>query len=81
HGMARSLALGAEAAQGAGDTAGAGDLWLRAGRSAAAEGNLRDARSWLAAAEAAGARAGDQGLARGAREALAALPRPDPVRR
>lgn len=81
HGMARSLALGAEAAQRAGDAAAAGDLWLRAGRSAAAEGNVRDARTWLAAAEAAGARAGDQGLARGAREALAALPRPDPVRR
>jgi hypothetical protein len=72
-GLARANALGAEAAQRAGDARGAGDLWLRAGRAAAAEGNARDARAWLTAAERAGRAAGDATLARGAREALAAL--------
>ncbi|WP_291298843.1 hypothetical protein [Elioraea sp.] len=72
-GMARALALEAEAARAMGDGRAAGDLWLRAGRSAAAEGNARDARTWLTAAEAAGRAAGDAALARGAREALTAL--------
>jgi hypothetical protein len=72
-GMARALALEAEAARAMGDGRAAGDLWLRAGRSAAAEGNARDARAWLAAAEAAGRQSGDAALAGGAREALTLL--------
>jgi hypothetical protein len=80
-GMARALALEAEAAQRAGDGRAAGDLWLRAGRSAAATGNERDARAWFAAAEAAGRAAGDLSLVRGAREGLAALAADEALRR
>jgi len=72
-GMARALALEAEAARRGGDTRFAGDLWLRAARSAAAMGNDRDARAWFTAAEAAGRPAADTSLVRGAREGLAAL--------
>jgi hypothetical protein len=72
-GLARANALGAEAAERAGEMRAAGDLWLRAGRAAASEGNARDARTWLTAAERAGRAAGDAALMRGAREALASL--------
>ncbi len=72
-GLARANALGAEAAERAGEMRAAGDLWLRAGRAAASEGNARDARTWLTAAERAGRVAGDAALMRGAREALASL--------
>jgi hypothetical protein len=80
-GMARSLALGAEAAQRSGEARVAGDLWLRAARSAAAMGNARDARAWFARAEAAGRASGDAALVRGAREGLAALAREAALRR
>ena len=47
-GMARALAL---AAQWSPDPAAAADLYLRAGRSAAAQGDMWDARLWLSAAQ------------------------------
>lgn len=80
-GLARANALGAEAANRGGDSRAAGDLWLRAGRAAASEGNAREARAWLAAAERAGRAAGDAALVRGAREALADLAADAPLSR
>jgi hypothetical protein len=55
-GMARCLAL---AAQYTADSSSATDLYLRAGRSAAAQGDAQQARAWLAAARD---RAPDAGL-------------------
>ncbi len=46
-GMARALALGGEAARLGGDAATASDLFLRAGSSAAAQGDKTSARQWL----------------------------------
>jgi len=46
-GLARALALGGEAAKRAGDAKAASDLYLRAGRSAAAQGEKESARVWL----------------------------------
>jgi hypothetical protein len=46
-GMARALAVGGEAASDAGDAKAASDLYLRAGRSAAAQGDVDLARKWL----------------------------------
>ena len=46
-GLARALALAGEAAQHAGQTATAADLFLRAGRSAAVQGDTISARTWL----------------------------------
>jgi tetratricopeptide (TPR) repeat protein len=46
-GLARALSLQGDASQRAGDTAGAADLYLRAGRSAAAQGDADQARQWL----------------------------------
>jgi tetratricopeptide (TPR) repeat protein len=46
-GLARALALGGEAAKRAGDAKAASDLYLRAGRSAAAQGEKESARAWL----------------------------------
>lgn len=46
-GMARSLALAADAAQQSGDAPAAADLYLRAGRSAAAQNDPDTARAWL----------------------------------
>jgi len=46
-GIARALAVAAEAAREMGDMAGAADLYLRAGRSAAALGDAAQARPWL----------------------------------
>ena len=46
-GLARALALGGEAAKRAGDAKAASDLYLRAGRSAAAQGDENSARRWL----------------------------------
>ena len=55
-GLARALALEGAAAERAGDKAAAADLFLRAGRSAAMQGDKSDARVWLghAASLAAG---------------------------
>ena len=46
-GMARALAVAGEAAGDAGDAKTASDLYLRAGRSAAAQGDVDLARKWL----------------------------------
>lgn len=46
-GMARALYVAALAAEQAGDTEGAADLYLRAGRSAAAQSDPATARPWL----------------------------------
>jgi hypothetical protein len=46
-GLARGLALAGEAARRGGDAKGAADLFLRAGRSAAAQGDEASARNWL----------------------------------
>jgi len=46
-GMARALYVAALAAERAGDSQGAADLYLRAGRSAAAQGDTTTARPWL----------------------------------
>ncbi|HET6160055.1 MAG TPA: hypothetical protein VFE34_17045 [Dongiaceae bacterium] len=46
-GMARALSVAAIAAERAGDTEGAADLYLRAGRSAAAQSDPVTARLWL----------------------------------
>jgi len=46
-GMARALAVAGEAANDAGDAKAASDLYLRAGRSAAAQGDVDLARKWL----------------------------------
>jgi hypothetical protein len=46
-GMARALALAGSAAQQAGANARAGSFYLRAGRSAAAQGDTANARKWL----------------------------------
>lgn len=46
-GMARALALAADAARLAGDRPAAADLFLRAGRSAAAQNDPETARAWL----------------------------------
>jgi tetratricopeptide (TPR) repeat protein len=46
-GMARALALAGEATRRTGNNAGAADLFLRAGRSALAQGDKPSARSWL----------------------------------
>lgn len=48
--MARGLALAAQAAEQAGDTALAADLYFRAGRSATADGERTEAKHWLALA-------------------------------
>lgn len=57
-GMARALALAAEAATRQGRPAEAADLWLRAGRSAAADGDARSAARWLDQAARAARQAG-----------------------
>ena len=46
-GLARALALAGEAAERTGDAKAASDLYLRAGRSAAAQGDKDSARVWL----------------------------------
>ena len=46
-GLARALALEGEAANDAGDAKAASDLYLRAGRGAAAQGDSASARKWL----------------------------------
>jgi tetratricopeptide (TPR) repeat protein len=50
-GLARNLALAAQAAKAQGDIQAASDLYLRAGRSAAVQGDTDDARIWLQRAQ------------------------------
>jgi len=68
--LARCLALGARAAEETGDAAAAADFYLRAGRSAAAQGEKTSARRWLSRAIALGR---DPVLASTARAALSGL--------
>ena len=67
-GLARDLALAAQAAQAQGDIQAASDLYLRAGRSAAVQGDTADAKTWLQRAQT-----GDPAVAEQARQILAAL--------
>ena len=53
-GLARALALEAAAAEQGGDRDAAADLYLRAGRSAASQGDRKPARDWLSRAIAIG---------------------------
>jgi hypothetical protein len=77
-GMARALALAGSAAASAGDQAAAGDLWLRAGRSAALQGDVAAARGWLELAAGHAAMA-NPGLAAQARALLRSLPLSAPL--
>jgi tetratricopeptide (TPR) repeat protein len=70
-GMARALAVGGQAAEEAGDRELAADLYLRAGRSAAAQSDADTARPWL---ERALDLTTDSATEEAARTALAGLP-------
>jgi hypothetical protein len=72
-GLGRALALQAAAAQRLGDLAGAADLLLRAGRGAAARGDVAEARRWLREARSLAAQGGAREVEGLAREAVAAL--------
>ncbi len=73
-GLARALALAAEAAERGGDRAAAADLYLRAGRGAAARAEQAEARAWLARAEALARETRQPELAAAARAGLGAIP-------
>jgi tetratricopeptide (TPR) repeat protein len=73
HSMARCLALAARAAELADDTPAAADLYLRAGRSAAAQNDRDSAKRWLRRAIALSR---DPALSRAARSALTAVEGP-----
>ena len=70
-GMARALAVAAQAAERSGDKEGAADLYLRAGRSAAAQSDADTARPWL---ERALSLTDDEATEQAAEAALAGLP-------
>ena len=70
-GMARALAVAAQAAERSGDGELAADLYLRAGRSAAAQSDADTARPWL---ERALTLTGDPATREAAESALAGLP-------
>lgn len=70
-GMARALAVAAQAAERSGDREGAADLYLRAGRSAAAQSDADTARPWL---ERALSLTDDEATEQAAEAALAGLP-------
>ena len=72
--MIEALALAAEACEQAGRPAHAANRYLRAGTSAALQGEHRQARSWLERAEASAMAAGDQLAAARARAYLENLP-------
>ena len=65
--MRKDLALAAEASQRAGDIKGASQRYLRAGRSAAVQGDDDAARLWLMRAEQLAAEAGEDQIAHEAR--------------
>lgn len=73
-GLARALSVAADAAERGGDTAGAADLYLRAGRSAAAQHDPVQARPWL---EQALHLARDPAVRAASQEALDSLDQPD----
>jgi hypothetical protein len=72
-GMARALAVAADAEAGAGNAKAAAALFMRAGQSAAAQGDAEMARSWLRRAAAVG---DDIVIREAARKAIAALEKP-----
>jgi hypothetical protein len=72
-GLARALSVAADAAEKAGDPAGAADLYLRAGRSAAAQHDPDLAKPWLARAQQLSK---DPAIRAAAQEALDSLARP-----
>lgn len=69
-GMARALAVAADAEVHAGDARAAAELYMRAGQSAAAQGDADTARSWLRRATELG---NDPAIYEAARQAIAAL--------
>jgi len=71
--MARALANAAEARAELGQLEAAGRLFFRAGRSAAEQGALVEARDWLSRAADLADRAGDAPTAQAARAELAAI--------
>jgi hypothetical protein len=73
-GLARALAVGGEAARRAGDPIGAADLFWRAGRSAAVQGDLAVAKPWL---QQAVALAPDRSVGKAAGDLLETLDRED----
>ena len=72
-GLARALSVAADAAEKAGDPAGAADLYLRAGRSAAAQHDPDLAKPWLARAQQLSQ---DPAIRAAAQEALDSLTQP-----
>lgn len=72
-GMARALSVAADADVHAGNTEGAADLYMRAGQSAAAQGDADAARLWLGRAMVVGT---DPAQREAARLAIAVLGRP-----
>jgi tetratricopeptide (TPR) repeat protein len=72
-GMARVLALAGEAAERAGLSADAADLYFRAGRSAEVERDLANARRWLGAAARLAASTGQAAILAEANERLESL--------
>jgi tetratricopeptide (TPR) repeat protein len=69
-GMARALSVAADAEARAGHTGAAAELYMRAGQSAAAQGDTRAARAWLSRAVALGT---DPTLRQAAKSTLALL--------
>jgi hypothetical protein len=76
-GMARGLALAAEAAEAAGLNEDAADLYFRAGRSAEVEGRPADARRWLSAAARLAETTGQTAILAQANDRLNSLAAPD----
>jgi hypothetical protein len=74
-GLARALALEGAAVERSGDNIAAADLFLRAGRSAALEGDKKPARAWL---DGAAALAPGQAVGRDAAALLRGLDRDNP---
>jgi hypothetical protein len=72
-GLGRALALEAEAAHRMGDLAAAADLYMRAGRGAAARGQVGAARRWLTQARTLAARGTAPDVEAATRNAIAAL--------
>jgi len=72
-GMARALAVAADAAARGGSTRLAADLYMRAGQSAAAQGDAKTARPWL---QRAMELSDDATLHQAAKSAIAALQKP-----
>ena len=72
-GMARVLAAAGASAERTGDDAGAADYYYRAGRSAAAQDDADNARSWLATARKLAARGGQPRIAADAGQLLSTL--------